>query len=194
VHADIYEEFVGRLAEKARKMKVGDPLDPTTEMGSLISGAQMERVLGYIESGKQEGARLLCGGERDVEGEKAKGFFVKPTIFADVRPDMKIAQEEIFGPVLSIMTYRDEDEAARIANGTPYGLGGGVWAGSDERAIAFARRLRTGQVDINGGAFNARAPFGGYKQSGNGREMGRYGMEEFLEYKSLQLKSREKQA
>jgi betaine-aldehyde dehydrogenase len=119
---------------------------------------------------------------------------VQPTVFGRVKPGSTIEQEEIFGPVLSIVTYRDEDEAARIANGTPYGLAGAVWAGSDENAIAFARRMRTGQVDINGGVFNALAPFGGYKQSGNGRELGKYGLEEFLEYKALQFKPAPKAA
>jgi betaine-aldehyde dehydrogenase len=188
-----YEEAAALAAEFAKAYTVGDPLGGAARLGPLISKAQRERVRGYIEKGIEEGFDLLCGGPEAPAG-LATGYYVQPTVFGRVEPDSAIAQEEIFGPVLSIITYRDEEEAARIANGTPYGLGGGVWAGSDERAIAFARRLRTGQVDINGGAFNARAPFGGYKQSGNGREMGRYGMEEFLEYKSLQLKPQEKQA
>jgi aldehyde dehydrogenase (NAD+) len=128
----------------------------------------------------------VTGGGRPAD--LPRGWYVEPTVFADVDNSMKIAQEEIFGPVLSIITYRDEDEAVRIANGTPYGLAGAVWSGDEERARRVARRLRTGQVDINGGAFNMLAPFGGFKQSGRGRELGRPGLEEFLEYKSLQLK------
>jgi aldehyde dehydrogenase (NAD+) len=144
-------------------------------------------VLGYIRKGIEGGAELLAGGADAPEG-LPKGYYVKPTIFGRVRPDAIIAQEEIFGPVLSIITYKNEDEAVKIANGTPYGLGGGVWSKDEERAKKVAKRMRTGQVDINGGPFNLQAPFGGFKQSGNGRELGRYGLEEFLEYKSLQLK------
>ncbi|MGJ7918576.1 aldehyde dehydrogenase family protein [Massilia sp. LXY-6] len=182
-----YGEAAGLAADYAKSFTVGDPLAGSARLGPLVSKVQRERVRGYIEKGIEDGAELLCGGPEAPAG-LSTGYYVQPTVFGRVDPDSTIAQEEIFGPVLSIITYRDEDEAVRIANGTPYGLGGGVWAGSDERAIRFARRLRTGQVDINGGTFNGRAPFGGYKQSGNGREMGRYGMEEFLEYKSLQLK------
>ncbi|WP_455774217.1 aldehyde dehydrogenase family protein, partial [Burkholderia stabilis] len=141
----------------------------------------------YIQRGIDEGAELVTGGTGLPDG-LAKGFFVKPTVFGRVDPKSTIAQEEIFGPVLSIITYRDEDEAVRIANDSPYGLGGAVWAGSDERAMGVARRIRTGQVDINGGTWNGAAPFGGYKQSGHGRENGVYGLEEYLEYKSMQLK------
>jgi betaine-aldehyde dehydrogenase len=134
----------------------------------------------------KEGAKLVTGGADQPEG-LSKGYYVKPTVFADVRSDMTIAREEIFGPVLSILTYEDEDEAVRIANDTIYGLAGGVWSADPERAKRVARRLRTGQVDINGGRFNVLAPFGGYKQSGNGRELGKFGLEEFTELKSLQL-------
>ena len=136
--------------------------------------------------GIDEGAMLVGGGAEPPDGLDT-GYYVRPTVFAGVTPDMTIAQEEIFGPVLAIMPYDDEDDAARIANSTVYGLAGGVWSADKEHAKAFARRLRTGQVDINGGAFNPSAPFGGYKQSGNGRELGRFGLEEFLEVKSLQL-------
>ncbi|OIQ80077.1 3-succinoylsemialdehyde-pyridine dehydrogenase [mine drainage metagenome] len=141
----------------------------------------------YIARGIAEGAELLCGGPEAPAGLPT-GYYVKPTVFGRVSPASTIAQQEIFGPVLAIISYRDEDDAVAIANGTPYGLAGAVWAGSDERAQKVARRLRTGQVDINGGSFNLLAPFGGFKQSGNGRELGRYGLEEFLEYKALQLK------
>jgi betaine-aldehyde dehydrogenase len=182
-----YEEAAKIAVEVAKNFTIGDPFGGTAKLGPLISDAQRERVRSYIQKGIDEGAELLCGGP-DAPADLPKGYYVQPTIFGRVKPDSTIAQEEIFGPVLSIITYRDEDEAVRIANGTLYGLAGGVWAGSDERAQKLAKRLRTGQVDINGGSFNLFAPFGGYKQSGRGREMGPYGMEEFLEYKSLQFK------
>ena len=155
-------------------------------MGPLVSEVQRERVRGYIQKGVDEGAKLLTGGVEAPEGLE-KGYFVRPTVFSDVRTDMTIAQEEIFGPVLAIIPYDDEDEAVRIANDTVYGLAGGVWSGDAERAKAVARQIRTGQVEINGGSFNPMAPFGGYKQSGHGRELGKFGLEEFLETKSLQL-------
>src|SRR5215212_2879397 len=167
-------------------LKVGDPLEPGHTMGPLVSEAQRERVRDYIRKGREEGAKLVAGGEEPPEGAE-RGYFVQPTVFSEVTPEMTIAQEEIFGPVLVIMPYETEDEAVRIANDTIYGLAGGVWSGDAERAKRVARRLRTGQVDINGGSFNPFAPFGGYKQSGNGRELGKYGFEEFLEVKSLQL-------
>jgi len=134
----------------------------------------------------QEGAELLAGGPEAPEGVPAGGYYVRPTVFGKVKNSMTIAQEEIFGPVLSIIPYRDEEEAVRIANDTVYGLAGAVWSGDAARADRVARRLRTGQVDVNGGRFNPLAPFGGYKQSGIGRELGRFGLEEFLETKSLQ--------
>ena len=140
---------------------------------------------GYIKKGVDEGAKLLTGGADLPEGLD-KGYFVRPTVFSGVRPDMTIAQEEIFGPVLSIIPYDDEDDAVRIANDTVYGLSGGVWSGDPERAKKVAKRMRTGQVDVNGGSFNPVAPFGGYKQSGNGRELGRYGLEEYLQVKAMQ--------
>jgi acyl-CoA reductase-like NAD-dependent aldehyde dehydrogenase len=143
-------------------------------------------VRGYIEKGQEEGARLVTGGAEAPEGLE-RGYFVRPTVFSDVTPEMTIAQEEIFGPVLAIMPYDDEDDAVRIANDTAYGLAGGVWSGDEERARRVAARIRAGQVEVNGGAFNPMAPFGGYKQSGHGREAGRYGIEEYLVAKSLQL-------
>jgi acyl-CoA reductase-like NAD-dependent aldehyde dehydrogenase len=155
-------------------------------LGPLVSDAQRERVRGYIRRGVEEGARVVVGGEEAPEGQDS-GYFVQPTVFSDVTPDMTIAQEEIFGPVLAIMPYDSEEDAVRIANDTVYGLAGGVWSGSAERAQAVARRLRTGQIEINGAAFNPLAPFGGYKQSGHGRELGTFGLEEFLETKSIQL-------
>ncbi|HET8989779.1 MAG TPA: aldehyde dehydrogenase family protein [Acidimicrobiales bacterium] len=163
----------------------GDPITGSSLLGPLVSATQLERVRDYIRRGVDEGARLLCGGSAPVEGLSG-GYYVAPTVFSDVRNDMTIAQEEIFGPVLSIIPYDTEDEAVAIANDSPYGLAGGVWAGTDERAFEFARKIRAGQVEINGGAFNVFAPFGGYKQSGIGREVGTFGLEEFLEVKAIQ--------
>jgi acyl-CoA reductase-like NAD-dependent aldehyde dehydrogenase len=182
-----YEEAAKIAVEVAKGFTVGDPFGGTAKLGPLVSEAQRERVRSFIRKGIEGGAELLAGGA-DAPADLPKGYYVKPTIFGRVKPDATIAQEEIFGPVLSIITYKDEDEAVRIANSTPYGLGGGVWSKDEEHAKKVAKRMRTGQVDINGGPFNLRAPFGGFKQSGNGRELGRFGLEEFLEYKSLQLK------
>ena len=181
-----YAEAARIAAEVAAGFTVGDPLGGTAKLGPLVSAAQRDRVRDYIRKGIAEGAELLCGGPEAPAGLE-RGYYVKPTVFGRVKPDATIAQEEIFGPVLAIIAYRDEEDAISIANGTAYGLSGGVWAGSDERAERVARRLRTGQVEINGGPFNLLAPFGGYKQSGNGREMGRPGLEEFLEYKAMQF-------
>ena len=183
VPADRHAEVVELAVAAASKYPVGDPADEATRVGPMASAAQLTRVRGYIERGIAEGATLACGGAEPLDGP---GCYVRPTIFADVRPDMVIAQEEIFGPVLSILPYADEDEAVSIANATIYGLAGAVFSADQDRAIAVARRLRTGQVDVNGGAFNPVAPFGGYGQSGNGRELGRYGLEEFCELKSIQ--------
>ncbi len=173
-------------AAVAAHAKVGDPFDPQTSMGPLVSDAQRTRVRDYIRKGRDEGAKLLAGGEEQPEGVES-GYFVSPTVFSEVTPEMTIAQEEIFGPVLAIMPYEDEDDAVRIANSTIYGLDGGVWSSDTEHATRVARRLRTGRVEINGAAFNPLAPFGGYKQSGHGREFGKYGLEEFLETKAISL-------
>jgi aldehyde dehydrogenase (NAD+) len=167
-------------------MIVGDPFDPATVLGPLVSAAQRDRVVGYIEKGIAEGARLVTGGPTAPAGLKT-GFFVRPTVFSDVTPDMAIVREEIFGPVLVIQAYDDEDEAVRLANDTMFGLNAGVFSGDEEHAIRVAHRIRAGQVQINNGAFNIHAPFGGYRQSGNGREFGEWGLEEFLETKSMQL-------
>jgi aldehyde dehydrogenase (NAD+) len=177
-------EAVELAVAAAQKYTVGDPTDDATRIGPMASAAQRDRVVDYIRKGVEEGAKLTTGCPDRPDG-LAKGYYVRPTVFAGVTQEMTIAQEEIFGPVLSILPYRDEDEAVRIANGTDYGLAGAVF-GSEERALAVARRLRAGQIDINGGRFNPKAPFGGYKQSGNGREFGRHGLEEFLETKSIQ--------
>ncbi len=181
-----HTEAVEIARATAEKFTLGDPREGRAKLGPLVSAAQRERVLGYIKKGIEEGASLVTGGAEKPEGLD-KGYFVRPTVFANVRTDMTIAQEEIFGPVLAIIPYESEDDAVRIANDTVYGLAGGVWSGDEERARRVARRLRTGQVDINGGKFNPLAPFGGYKQSGNGRELGKWGLEEFLETKSIQL-------
>ncbi len=170
----------------AESFTPGDPFDADSRLGPLVSGVQRERVRGYIRKGEEEGARLLTGGAEPPEGLD-RGYFVRPTVFSDVDPAMTIAQEEIFGPVLAIEPYEGEEDAIRIANGTAYGLAGGVWSADQDRAIAVAKRLRTGQIEINGGLFNPLAPFGGYGQSGHGRENGRYGLEEMLQVKSLQL-------
>jgi acyl-CoA reductase-like NAD-dependent aldehyde dehydrogenase len=163
----------------------GDPFEPGKLLGPLVSAVQRDRVRGYINKGIEEGAKLIAGGPDAPEGLE-KGFFVQPTIFSEVTRTMTIANEEIFGPVLSIIPYDTEEEAIEIANDTPYGLAGGVSSADPARAERVARQMRTGQVDINGGAFNPSAPFGGYKQSGIGRERGRYGLEEFVETKAMQ--------
>ena len=177
------EEIAVTAAEEATP---GDPFADGTRLGPLVSGTQRDRVRSYITKGIEEGARLLTGGAEAPEGLD-RGYFVRPTVFSDVLPGMTIAQEEIFGPVLSILAYDTEEEAIEIANDSAYGLAGAVWAADPERAKQVAKRIRTGQVDVNGGSFNPLAPFGGYKQSGHGRELGKFGLEEFLEIKSLQL-------
>lgn len=162
-----------------------DPITGSSLLGPLVSATQLQRVRDYITKGVDEGARLICGGVTPPEGLE-QGFYVQPTIFSDVSNDMAIAQEEIFGPVLSIIPYDTEDEAIAIANDSIYGLAGGVWAATDEKAFEVARKMRTGQVEINGGPWNVIAPFGGFKQSGIGRELGKFGFEEFLEVKAIQ--------
>jgi aldehyde dehydrogenase (NAD+) len=179
----LVEEIARQTAEAYR---VGNPFEEGTVLGPIVSETQRERVRSYINKGLEEGAKLITGGAEPPEGLDT-GYFVSPTVFSEVTEDMTIAQEEIFGPVLAIMPYDDEEDAVRLANATSYGLAGGVWSGDEERAKRVARRLRTGQVEINGGVFNPLAPFGGYKQSGHGRELGRLGLEEFLTVKAMQL-------
>ena len=180
------DEVYEIIAEKNNSYTVGDPLEESTRCGPMVSLRQQKSVSKYIESGINEGATLISGGLGMPEGI-SKGYYVKPTIFANVSPDMKIWKEEIFGPVLVITTYKSEEEALKLANDSIYGLSGGVWSKDEERAIKFAKDMRTGQVSVNGGAFNVSAPFGGYKLSGNGRELGSHGLNEFLEIKSIQL-------
>jgi betaine-aldehyde dehydrogenase len=180
------DEAVRIAKAAAESFTVGDPLKGEAKLGPLISAEQRERVRSYIRKGVEEGARLVTGGPEQPEG-LPKGYYVKPTVFADVNNRMTIAQEEIFGPVLVIIPYDSEEEAIKLANDTIYGLAGGVWSQDPERAKRVARRMRTGQVEVNGGRYNLLAPFGGYKQSGNGREFGKFGLEEFLEIKSMQL-------
>jgi aldehyde dehydrogenase (NAD+) len=180
------EEAERIAAAVAAKYTPGDPFDEGTRLGPLASDAQLERVRGYIEKGLEDGARVVTGGPSPPE-DRERGYFVQPTVFSDVSTEMTIAREEIFGPVLVIMPHDGEDDAVRIANDSDYGLAGGVWSGDEERAKQVARRIRTGQIEINGGAFNPLAPFGGFKQSGHGREAGPFGIEEFLTAKSLQL-------
>ncbi len=176
-------EATGLAVEAARQFRPGDPFDEGTRLGPLVNERQLERVRGYIDSGLAEGAELALDGR---ETGLDRGFFVGPTVFTGVTPEMTIAREEIFGPVLSIIGYEDTDDAVRIANDSDYGLSGGVWASDEDTAIAVARRIRTGQIEVNGGSFNTAAPFGGYKQSGIGREGGVFGLEEFLEVKAIQ--------
>ena len=184
------QEFIDAIVAEASQARL---VDPTVEdfdffhaFGPLVSRQQQESVREYIQKGIDEGASLLVGGPEQPD-EFPTGFYVKPTVFADVTPDMTIAREEIFGPVLSIIDYDDDDDAVRIANDSIYGLAGAVQSGDLERAKAVARRMRTGQVDVNGGSFNPIAPFGGYKQSGNGRERGVYALDEYMEIKAMQL-------
>ena len=185
VPASRYDEVKALAQAAVAKFGVGPSLDEASRLGPLVSAMQRDRVLGFIKTGIEEGADVIAGGLQTTAFDK--GYFVQPTILG-IKPTDTLAQEEIFGPVLVVIKYQDEEDAIRIANSTIYGLGGAVWAGTDEAAMVVARRMRTGQVDINGGPFNANAPFGGYKQSGNGRENGVYGFEEFLEFKSMQLK------
>lgn len=171
-------------ADTARGYRLGDPMEESTTMGPLISADQQERVLNFIRKGVQEGAELVTG-ETTAPTRPAKGFFVGPTVLSEVTRSMLVARAEIFGPVLCIMPYDDTDDAVAIANDTIYGLHGGVWSSDIANAVRIARRLQTGRVDINGAGFNYEAPFGGYKQSGTGRELGVHGLEEFFELKAI---------
>ncbi len=179
------EEILELVKQRVEGYTPGDPLDENTRCGPMVSAKQQASVRNYIQSAIEEGATLVAGGTEMPDGIDT-GFFVRPTAFADVTPDMTIWKEEVFGPVLTITTYQSEEEALSLANDSIYGLSGGVWSSNPERAMAFAKGMRTGQVSINGGPFNVSAPFGGYKQSGNGRELGVEGLDEFLEIKAIQ--------
>ncbi|MDH3924161.1 MAG: aldehyde dehydrogenase family protein, partial [Xanthomonadales bacterium] len=171
-------------AEEANNTRPGDPNDPETDIGPVVSAAQYSRIQGLIETGIAEGATLAAGGPGKPEGLET-GYYVRPTVFRDVNNQMTIAREEIFGPVLCMIPYRTIDEAVEIANDSPYGLSGYVWGGSEDEAMQVARRLRTGMVHLNGAPTDVQAPFGGYKMSGNGREWGLLGLEDFLEIKAV---------
>jgi aldehyde dehydrogenase (NAD+) len=186
VPAAKHDAIVDIIAQQLPGWTIGNPKGGEAKLGPVISAGQRDRVRAYITKGIDEGATLVGGGAEAPE-DQPNGYYVKPTVLANVTANMTVAQEEIFGPVLVVMPYADEADALAIANGTPYGLAGGVWSADADRAKAFARKMRTGQVDVNGGAFNVLAPFGGYGQSGNGRERGAHGLNEFLETKSLQL-------
>ncbi|MDR5798108.1 aldehyde dehydrogenase family protein [Caballeronia sp. LZ008] len=184
VHESQMEEVLAMLEEEAKAVNVGNPLDPQVTMGPVVNKLQFDRVQEYIKIGIEEGAIVRVGGPGRPE-RLEKGYFVKPTIFSNVTPEMRIGQEEIFGPVLAVIPYRTEEEAIEIANGTPYGLGAYVFSSNRERGLSVGRRLQAGRVFLNGAASNTEAPMGGYKRSGNGREMGVFGLEEYLEVKAM---------
>jgi aldehyde dehydrogenase (NAD+) len=185
VEQEIYDRFVEKSVTRARRRVVGDPLDPKTEQGPQVDEAQLERVMGYIESGEDEGATLACGGKRIGD----RGYFIEPTVFADVQDEMKIAKEEIFGPVMSVIPFRDMDEVITRANNTIYGLAAGVWTRDIKKAHAIANNIRAGTVWVNCyNILDTRAPFGGYKQSGTGRELGEYGLQQYTEIKTITMK------
>ncbi|MGC4807587.1 aldehyde dehydrogenase family protein [Micromonospora sp. DT233] len=184
VHRSRYDEALTLAAQAAQGYRLGDPFDPATRLGPLVSAAQRQRVRDHIDKGLADGGRLIAGGpDAPLPG---RGWFVAPTVIADVDPDSALAQEEVFGPVLAVLAVDDDDHAVAVANNSRYGLAGAVWSGDDERALRVARRMRTGAVDINGAPFNPLAPFGGYKQSGLGRELGSHGLDEFLQTKAIQ--------
>jgi betaine-aldehyde dehydrogenase len=187
LHEDVKDEFLERFREKAQRVKVGDPLDKTTQMGPQVSEEQLNRIKGYVDIAKEEGATVLTGGcPPQLEGDFQKGFFFQPTIFTEVQNKMRVAQEEIFGPVTSVITFSDEEDLIRQANETIYGLSAGIWTKDITRAHKFAKAVRAGTVWINTfNMFNAASPFGGYKQSGYGREMGKHALELYTHVKSV---------
>jgi aldehyde dehydrogenase (NAD+) len=181
-----YADAVELAVAAATRFTPGDPRDPATKQGPLVSAAQRDRVRGFIDRAVADGANVAAGGSAPPDGLEG-GYFVRPTVIADADPSAEIAQEEVFGPVLVVLPHDDVDDAVRISNGTPYGLAGAVWGPDEDSAVAVARRLRTGQVDVNGGGFNTAAPFGGMKLSGTGREFGKAGLEEYYELQAIQL-------
>jgi aldehyde dehydrogenase (NAD+) len=190
VEQKIYEEFTARVAEYSNTLRVGNSSNPETQVGPLVSPEQLDRVTGYLAIGRQEGARPLSGGERLMEGDMARGYFVPPTVFADVRDEMRIAQEEIFGPVISAIPFKDVDEVILRANRTSFGLGSGVWTQDVSKAHKLARSLRAGSVWVNCyQAMDPAVPFGGYKMSGYGRESGKQHVEEYLNVKAVWIKT-----
>jgi acyl-CoA reductase-like NAD-dependent aldehyde dehydrogenase len=190
LHEGIYDSVVERITARAASLKVGDPENPDTVIGAQISETQLNRILGYVEKGKAQGAKLLTGGARDTEGENARGFFCRPTVFGDVAPEMTIAQEEIFGPVLSVLRFRDEDEAVRIANHSMYGLAASVWTRDAARAHRMARRLDAGVVWLNTfNGFDSNAPFGGWKMSGFGTDMSSYALANYTRLKCVWIET-----
>ncbi len=189
VHAELYDRFVAALVERAKQLKVGDPLDPATQMGSQVSLRQLEQILGYVEAGKAEGAKLLCGGARDTHGDNAKGCFMQPTVFGEVKPAMKIAQEEIFGPVLCCLKFQSEAEAIDLANGTHYGLAASVWTRDAAKAHALGTQLKAGVVWLNCyNEFDDAAPFGGVKESGWGRDLSPHALDQYTQLKTVWMK------
>ena len=178
------------LADLVGAMRVGDPLDAATDVGPVVTAGQRDTIRGYIEQGVAEGATSGRRADPMPRTASNRGFYVRPTVFSGVNPDMVIAREEIFGPVLVVLPADSDDHAVQIANDSDYGLSGGVWSSDEERAIAVARRMRTGQVAVNGGRFNVRAPFGGYRLSGVGRELGEHGLAEYFELTALQAARR----
>ncbi len=187
VEENVKDEFLGRLKEKASRINVGDPMDNATHMGPQVSAEQLSRIKSYVDVAQKEGATVLAGGESpQLEGAFQKGYFFQPTIFSDVNNQMRVAQEEIFGPVVSVISFRDEDDLIKQANDTIYGLSAGIWTRDITRAHRFAKEIKAGVVWINTyNMFNAASPFGGYKQSGYGREMGKHALEMYTHVKSV---------
>jgi aldehyde dehydrogenase (NAD+) len=190
VESKIYDEFVSRVAEFGKKLNVGNGLDPNTQIGPLVSQQQLDRVSGYLEVGSREGAKALAGGARLTEGALSKGYFVPPTVFANVQDNMRIAQEEIFGPVISAISFKDSDDLIKRANATTFGLGSGVWTTNVSKAHQVAKALRAGSVWVNCyQTMDPAVPFGGYKMSGYGRESGKQHVEEYLNVKAVWIKT-----